>query len=207
MRSSSCARPVPPWPYCSICAPRPSSPSPQYRSTHPANRLDSPQRLAVPRMSLAGEPTEELTDTNSKLAQVRRDTLAQQIQEVHGIHAASIFFQVGCKSLLLIIELRPLVNERLQVTLTLTKVLRTAHWLPEAAVIQDLSSGVGTTIDWEPEPRSPEACSEQAHNKFQQWQRNPHTGPKRFVTSDATGLLASALLRVLVESIDVDKIH
>lgn len=164
------------------------------------------QRLAVPSISREPESTGELTETESKLAQVWRDTLPRQVQEVHRIDAASDFFHVGGNSLLLI-ELRQLINQRFQASLPLIKLFENSTLGAMAAMIQDLSSGADTAIDWEAETAIPNDLLETRTQQMPAVAVQNHTSPKTVVISGATGLLGSSLLRLLVKSPDVGKIH
>lgn len=164
------------------------------------------QRLAVPSISREPESTGELTETESKLAQVWRDTLPRQVQEVHRIDTASDFFHVGGNSLLLI-ELRQLINQRFQASLPLIKLFENSTLGAMAAMLQDLSSGADTAIDWEAETAIPNDLLETRTQQMPAVAVQNHTSPKTVVISGATGLLGSSLLRLLVESPDVGKIH
>ncbi|KAB5550768.1 polyketide synthetase [Coniochaeta sp. 2T2.1] len=164
------------------------------------------ERLAGPREARASESTGKLTHTESKLAQVWRDTLPRQMQEVHRIDAASDFFHVGGNSLLLI-ELRQLVNEIFQASLPLIKLFENSTLGAMAAMIQDVSSGADTAIDWEAETAIPQDLLQTGTQQTPAVATQSHTGPKSVVISGATGLLGSSLLRLLVESPDIGKIH
>jgi hybrid polyketide synthase/nonribosomal peptide synthetase ACE1 len=164
------------------------------------------QRLAVPSISREPESTGELTETESELAQVWRDTLPRQVQEVHRIDAASDFFHVGGNSLLLI-ELRQLINQRFQASLPLVKLFENSTLGAMAAMIQDLSSGANTAIDWEAETAIPNDLLETRTQQMPAVAMQNHTSPKTVVISGATGLLGTSLLRLLVKSPDVGKIH
>jgi hybrid polyketide synthase / nonribosomal peptide synthetase ACE1 len=164
------------------------------------------QRLAVPSISSEPESTAELTETESKFAQVWRDTLPRQVQEVHRIDAASDFFHVGGNSLLLI-ELRQLINQRFQANLPLIKLFENSTLGAMAAMIQDLESAADTAIDWEAETAIPNDLLEARTQQIPAAAVQNRTSPKTVVMSGATGLLGSSLLRLLVKSPDVGKIH
>jgi len=164
------------------------------------------QRLAISNVSVGQESARELTETESKLAQVWRDTLPQQMQDVHHIDAASDFFHVGGNSLLLI-ELRQLVNERFQASLPLIKLFENSTLGGMAAMIQDVSSGADTDIDWEAETAIPQELLKIPTQQRRAVEAENHTTPKIVVMTGATGLLGSSLLQLLVESPDVSKIH
>ncbi|TPX14116.1 uncharacterized protein E0L32_000510 [Thyridium curvatum] len=165
------------------------------------------QKLAAPIMARGSESAgEELTEMESQLAQVWRDTLPRQMQELHRIDAASDFFHVGGNSMLLI-ELRQLINERFQASLPLIKLFENSTLGGMAAMIQDLSSGTDAAIDWEAETAIPDDLLQARTAQLPVVAVQNHTSPKTVVISGATGLLGSSLLRMLVESPDVGKVH
>ncbi|KAJ5656202.1 hypothetical protein N7507_008152 [Penicillium longicatenatum] len=165
------------------------------------------QRLAIPSISQGPKLTgEELTETESKLSQIWRDTLPKQLEEVHQIDTASDFFHVGGNSMLLI-ELRQLANKRFQANLPLIKLFENSTLGAMAAMIQDLSSDADTAIDWAAETAIPEDLLEARTQQVPTVAVQNSMSPKIVVMSGATGLLGSALLRLLVDSPNVSKIH
>ncbi|AEO63908.1 polyketide synthetase [Thermothielavioides terrestris NRRL 8126] len=169
------------------------------------------QQLALPSVSRGGpEPTRELTEMEAELARAWRDTLPQQMQEVHRIDAASDFFHVGGNSMLLI-ELRQLVNERFQTSVPLIKLFENSTLAAMAAAIQDISSSsdADAAIDWDAETAVPEDLLPGVRTEPEEEQRPPrdHKSPKTVVITGATGLLGSALVRLLAESAEVGTIH
>lgn len=164
------------------------------------------RRLAVPSIVREPESTGELTETESKLAQVWQDALPQQMQEVHRIDAASDFFHVGGNSLLLI-ELRQLINETFQTSLPLIKLFENSTLGAMATMIQDVSSDADTAIDWEAETAIPNDLLEALTQQRPAVTVQNHTSPRTVVISGATGLLGSSLLRLLAQSPDVGKVH
>jgi len=77
-----------------------------------------------------------------------------------------------------------------------------------AAMIQHLSSGAAdTAIDWEAETAIPDDLLEARTQQMPAAAVQNHTSPKTVVISGATGLLGSSLLRLLVKSPDVGKVH
>jgi hybrid polyketide synthase/nonribosomal peptide synthetase ACE1 len=164
------------------------------------------QTLGVPSIVREPESTAELTETEAKLAQVWQDSLPQQLQEVHRINAASDFFHVGGNSLLLI-ELRQLINKTFQTDLPLIKLFENSTLGAMATMIQDVSSGGDTAINWEAETAVPNDLLEAQTSQSPTAAVQDRTSPKTVVISGATGLLGSSLLRLLDQSPDVDTVH
>ncbi|KAI3396960.1 hypothetical protein diail_11360 [Diaporthe ilicicola] len=148
-------------------------------------------------------PTRELTDTESTLAEIWREVLPQQMEEMHAIDAASDFFHVGGNSMLLI-ELRRLVNKKLQLDLPMIRLFENSTLGAMAITIQNTSTDQDMKVDWEVETEVP--------NEFSQLSSQPatvrsHTSNKTIVLTGSTGFLGSHLLRLLAQAPDVEKIQ
>jgi hybrid polyketide synthase/nonribosomal peptide synthetase ACE1 len=164
------------------------------------------QKIAVPSTGREVESSEELTNTEAKLARGWQDVLPQQLQDVHRINAASDFFHVGGNSMLLI-ELRQVVSRSFQTDLPLIKLFENSTLGAMAKMIQDVSLGADAAIDWEAETAIPADLREAHSHQWSAAGARDHTSPKTIVISGATGLLGSSLLRLLVQSPEVGKIH
>lgn len=161
------------------------------------------QSLPVQNTSEGVNQTSSLTETESKLAQIWREALPKQMEELYTIDAASDFFHVGGNSMLLI-ELRQLVNKRFQVDLPLIRLFENSTLSAMATIIRDLSPGQDTTIDWEVETEVP---ADFLQVNIERMPVRNHTSHKTVVLTGSTGFLGSSLLRLLVKSPNVDRIH
>lgn len=164
------------------------------------------QRLAVPSIVQGTESEEELTETESRLSRIWQSALPQQVQGMHRIDTATDFFHVGGNSLLLI-ELRHLINETFQISIPLIKLFENSTLGAMATMLQDISSSADPAIDWEAETMIPNDLVKAGPQQRSAVAGESHTAPKTVVISGATGVLGSSLLRLLVQSPDVVKIH
>ncbi|KXH56087.1 polyketide synthase/peptide synthetase [Colletotrichum salicis] len=173
---------------------------------NPSGKIDrgSLQKLDLPSGSTQNkEPTRRLTETESKLAQVWKEVLPQQLQDVHVINEATDFFQVGGNSMLLI-ELRQVVKKRFQADLQLLRLFESSTLGAMAAAIRNLAFDERSPVDWDTETKVPRSW---AQLNVQQAPVQSLGSQKNIVVSGATGFLGNSLMRLLVEAPNVNKIH
>lgn len=147
--------------------------------------------------------TRQLTETESKVVQIWKEVLPQQMQEIYTIDEAADFFQVGGNSMLLI-ELRELVKKKFQVHIPVLRLFEHSTLGAMAAAIQDLSLGEETVIDWEMETEVP---TDYLQLSIQRAPVRSHSSHRTIVLTGSTGFLGSYILRLLVETPGVDKVH
>lgn len=162
------------------------------------------QNLPIPAISQQKTGlAKELTETQSKLAQIWGEVLPQQMQDIYTIDESSDFFHVGGNSMLLI-ELRELVRKNFQVHLPLLRLFEQSTLGAMAAAVQDFSPGEPAEIDWEMETKVP---SDYLELNIQQMPVRSHSSHRTIVLTGSTGFLGNHILRLLFEDPGVDKIH
>nr|BBM90003.1 putative polyketide synthase-nonribosomal peptide synthetase hybrid [Trichoderma sp. BCC7579] len=162
------------------------------------------QSLAVPDSSLGVVSVKagELTETESKLAEIWREVLPEHLRAINTIGEDSDFFHCGGNSMLLL-ELRQLVNKKFAVNLPLIQLFENSTLSGMAATVNG-SSLSDSIVDWEVETKIPEDFQVQAGGETRVASRSDQ---KVVVLTGSTGFLGLQLLRLLIKDPNVAKIY
>ncbi|KAL7929276.1 polyketide synthetase [Trichoderma chlorosporum] len=146
----------------------------------------------------------ELTETESKLAEIWREVLPEHIRAVNTITAESDFFHSGGNSMLLL-ELRQLVNKQFAVNLPLIQLFENSTLSGMAATVSGSALSNDAIIDWETETSIPRDFTEQSCAK--QTSVAGRKDQKVVVLTGSTGFLGLQLLRLLIKDPSVAKVY
>ncbi|KAI3317853.1 putative polyketide synthase [Xylariaceae sp. AK1471] len=151
----------------------------------------------------AGQATTaaQLGSLEAQLHDIWREVLSEEIIQLFTITSTSDFFHVGGNSMLLL-KLRDLISRKLGVQLAVMTLFENSTLGAMARKIRDNTFRKSEGVDWDVETTVPESFA--ALRSFSKFDK-PKTGV--VVLTGATGFLGRALVKQLVDSPDVQKIH
>ncbi|KAL9121258.1 MAG: hypothetical protein Q9187_002183 [Circinaria calcarea] len=161
------------------------------------------ERLPIENSLERPAPSDHLTATESRLRQIWEEVLWEHVTQVYSIDADSDFFHVGGNSMLLI-KLQGLVQDHFNANLSVMRLFECSTLRAMAVAIQDSGSIKLASIDWEGETALPEDLLKPLpHGNAQ---ITLYT-PRIIILTGSTGFLGKEILRQLIVSPNVDKVH
>ena len=161
------------------------------------------ERIPVNRAPGNATSTKPLSETEARLSQLWKEVLPKDLDGVYEIDADSDFFHVGGNSML-IIKLRVLIKDTFGADMSIMRLFESSTLGVMAATLEDGSKTDDAAIDWDVETElSPDVLDAAVVNKAP----IETAIPKNIALTGSTGFLGQYVLRALVKSPEVEKIH
>lgn len=148
----------------------------------------------------------QLTAMEFQLLDVWEALVPESVIQLHTIDASSDFFQVGGNSMLLI-KLQQSIRENFNVDLPVMRLFESSTLGAMAVAIKDTSDSGPIEIDWENETEVPQEILQLAHTSSSHEDSNLRPVPRIVVLTGATGFLGKEILRQLVHSDNIERVH
>ena len=166
-------------------------------------------RCALAQLPVEGSVAEtantgDLSSMEFQIRDIWESILPQELTRLHPLDAKSDFFHVGGNSMLLI-KLQRSISENFNVDLPVIRLFEHSILGLMAAAVENTSDNGPVVIDWEHETAVSQEILQIGTSSIQNI--NPRTPPQIVVLTGATGFLGKEILRQLISSAKIQKVH
>lgn len=160
--------------------------------------------LPLPHSQETDSDPVELSETEAQLKSIWEVVISKEITDFHTINAETDFFHIGGNSLLLV-NLQALLKKKFHISLSLVQLFESSTLRTMALRIESSSQTIQRiSIDWDSETQLlPDLLELTLPSETE----NSRNDPKVVVLTGATGFLGKVLLRHLLNTEGIQKIH